>query len=151
MFMPGPFFDNIATLHFVSGSFENLLKTTQKFLKWPEILKLHRNALIERSENNPNFSQKKSNIMGRKTWEATKLGLARPLFIYIYIYIYIPEAIQRYFFVYFLMILNIIYIYSYVHLCIYKFIHLHINILKPFRCLNSVPRQVFCINFSRRI
>ena len=34
---------------------------------------------------------------------------------------------------------------------IYAFIHLHINILKPSQCLNSIPRQVFCINFSRRI
>ena len=27
--------------------------------------------------------------------------------------------------------------------------HLQINILKPSRCLNSIPRQVFFINFSR--
>ena len=46
MYMSRPFFDNIATLHFVSGSFENLLKTTQKFLNWPEILKLHQNAFM---------------------------------------------------------------------------------------------------------
>ena len=43
----------------------------------------------------------------------------------------------------------LLYIYSYVYLCIYT--HLHINILKPSRCLNPIPRQVFCINFSRRI
>ena len=47
------------------------------------------------------------------------------------------------------MIVIIIYIYSYV--IIYVFIHLHINILKPSHCLNSIQRQVFCINFSRRI
>ena len=32
---------------------------------------------------------------------------------------------------------------------IYTFIHLYINILKPSLCLNSILRQVFCINFSR--
>ena len=47
------------------------------------------------------------------------------------------------------MIVIIIYIYSYV--IIYVFIHLHINILKPSHCLNSIQRQLFCINFSRRI
>ena len=30
-------------------------------------------------------------------------------------------------------------------------IHLHINILKPSQCLNLILRQVFCINFLRRI
>ena len=35
---------------------------------------------------------------------------------------------------------------------IYAFIHLHItNILELFRCLISILRQVFCINFSTRI
>ena len=34
---------------------------------------------------------------------------------------------------------------------IYAFIHLHINILKPSQCLNSILRQLFCINFSTRI
>ena len=34
---------------------------------------------------------------------------------------------------------------------IYAFIHLHINILKPLQCLNSILRQLFCINFSTRI
>ena len=29
---------------------------------------------------------------------------------------------------------------------IYVFIHLQINISKPFWCLKSIPRQVFCIN-----
>ena len=47
------------------------------------------------------------------------------------------------------MIVIIIYIYSY--LILYVFIHLHINILKPSYCLNSIQRQVFCLNFSRRI
>ena len=42
-----------------------------------------------------------------------------------------------------------LYIYSYV--IIYVFVHLHINILKPSHCLNSIQRQLFCINFSRRI
>ena len=34
---------------------------------------------------------------------------------------------------------------------IYAFIHLHIHILKPSQCQNSILRQVFCINFSSRI
>ena len=34
---------------------------------------------------------------------------------------------------------------------IYAFIHLHINILKPSQCLNSILSQLFCINFSTRI
>ena len=34
---------------------------------------------------------------------------------------------------------------------IYAFTHPHITILKPSQCLNSIPRQVFCINLSRRI
>jgi len=34
---------------------------------------------------------------------------------------------------------------------IYAFIHLHINILKPSHCLNSILSQLFCINFSTRI
>ena len=34
---------------------------------------------------------------------------------------------------------------------IYAFIHLHMNILKPSQCLNSILRQLFCINFSTRI
>ena len=34
---------------------------------------------------------------------------------------------------------------------IYAFIHLHINILKPSQCLNSILRQLLCINFSTRI
>ena len=34
---------------------------------------------------------------------------------------------------------------------IYAFIHLHINILKPLQCLNSILRQLFCLNFSTRI
>ena len=39
----------------------------------------------------------------------------------------------------------------FIYLCIYTYIHLQINILKPSWCLNLIPRQVFCINFSRRI
>ena len=34
---------------------------------------------------------------------------------------------------------------------IYAFIHLHINILKPSQCLNSILSKLFCINFSTRI
>ena len=43
------------------------------------------------------------------------------------------------------------YLYLFTYMFIYAFIHLHINILKPSRCLNSIPRQVFFINFSRGI
>jgi len=42
-------------------------------------------------------------------------------------------------------------LFIFIHMFIYAFIHLHINILKPSRCLNSIPRQVFLINFSRGI
>ena len=44
-----------------------------------------------------------------------------------------------------------IYMYIYVYICIYMYVQLQINIWKPSRCLKSIPRQVFCINFSRRI
>ena len=43
------------------------------------------------------------------------------------------------------------YLYFFPYMFIYAFIHLHINILKPSQCLNSIPRQVFCINFSKII
>ena len=43
------------------------------------------------------------------------------------------------------------YLYFFPYMFIYAFIHLHINILKPSRCLNSIPGQVFCINFSKKI
>ena len=43
------------------------------------------------------------------------------------------------------------YLYLFPYMFIYAFIHLHINFLNPSRCLNSIPRQVFCINFSKRI
>ena len=42
-------------------------------------------------------------------------------------------------------------LFIFIHIYIYAFIQLHIHILKPSRCLNSILRQVFCINFSRRI
>ena len=43
--------------------------------------------------------------------------------------------------------------YFIIYLCISLYIHLQINcnILKPSWCLNSIPRPVFFINFSRRI
>ena len=34
---------------------------------------------------------------------------------------------------------------------VFLYIHLQINILMLSLCLNSTPRQVFCVNFSRRI
>ena len=40
---------------------------------------------------------------------------------------------------------------SFIYLCISLYIHLQINILKPSWCLNSIPRPIFFINFSRRI
>ena len=40
-------------------------------------------------------------------------------------------------------------IYFLIHLFIYVFIHLQINILKPSWCLNSIPRQVFCIKIFK--
>ena len=47
--------------------------------------------------------------------------------------------------------LTLMLLFMFIHMFIYAFIHLHINILKPSHCLNSIQRQVFCINFSRRI
>ena len=49
------------------------------------------------------------------------------------------------------MIFIIIYIYLYLYLCIYTPSYIYIHILKPSQCRNSIPRQVFCPNFSRRI
>ena len=42
-------------------------------------------------------------------------------------------------------------LFIFIHTFIYAFIHLHINILKPSRCLISIPTQVLCINFSKII
>ena len=39
----------------------------------------------------------------------------------------------------------------FLYLFMNTYIHLQVNILKPSQCLQSIPRQVFCINFSRRI
>ena len=39
----------------------------------------------------------------------------------------------------------------FLYLFIHTYIHLQINILRPSRCLKSIPRQVLSINFSKTI
>ena len=52
----------------------------------------------------------------------------------------------------FFMIFIIIYIYAYVYWCIYTPSYQHFKTFPVSKwCLNSIPRPVFCINFSRRI